>query len=363
MRRRVLAAVVAAGVGLAAAPALLGSAPAVARVRAVKVIRDLRFPTDVAFAPRSRVFVTEKNTGRVVLVNRSSGGRRTFFRVRGVSSSGERGLLSVALHPDYPATPFVYLYVTRRSGGTLKNQILRVRNAGGRGRDATTIWAAHATRSPYHNGGPILFGPDGMLYAVVGDGHDERNAQQLGDERGKVLRMTPTGGIPGDNPLGSRRVFAYGIRNSFGLAFDPRSGDLWETENGPQCNDELNRIVAGRNYGWGPRQSCSGNAPRNTNQDGPNPVLPKRWYTPTIAPTGIAFCDGCGLGAAARRALFFGAINTGQLRRVALTANRRDVRAQRVVYRHSSGIVAVESSPNGPIFITDPGAVWKLVRR
>ena len=85
-------------------------------------------------------------------------------------------------------------------------------------------------------------------------------------------------------------MFAYGIRNSFGFAFDPDTGDLWETENGPECNDEVNRIVAGANYGWGPSQSCP-----DTNNSGPSPRLPLVTYSTTIGIAGAVFCDGCGL--------------------------------------------------------------------
>ncbi|MEX0754771.1 MAG: PQQ-dependent sugar dehydrogenase [Actinomycetota bacterium] len=361
-RSRVFAAGIALVVALSFTGSLLAAHPAAARVRAVRAVGNLRFPTDFAFAPNNRVFAIEKNSGRILLINRAGGGRHTFFKVRGVNSSGERGMLSIALHPDYPATPLVFVYVTRRGGGDVQNQIIRLRNVDGKGRDLTKLWARRSPSS-IHNGGPLAFGPDGMLYAVVGDGGSPARSQQLGDERGKVLRMTPTGAIPADNPLGNRRVFAFGIRNSFGLAFDPYSGDLWETENGPECNDELNRIAPGRNYGWGPNESCSGNAPRNTNRDGPNPVLPERWYNPTIAPTGIAFCDGCDLGVAARRAAFFGAINTGQLRRVSLTADRRNVKGQRVVFRHDGGILSVEPHPNGALYFSDTKAIFKLVRR
>ena len=334
-----------------------------AKIRATKVKGGLNQPTAFTFAPGNRVFFVEKNTGEIRIWNRSGGGDRRFFLVRGVNGDGERGMLGIAVHPKYPDPAYVYVYVTRRVDGAMRNQILRLTNDGGRGRNLTKIFSSPASASPYHNGGRILFGPDGMLYAAVGDGHDSGRAQQLGDDRGKILRMTPNGGVPGDNPLGNRRAYAYGIRNSFGFAFDPDGGDLWETENGPECNDELNRIVAGRNFGWGPNETCSGNAPQNTNQDGSDPVLPKRWYNPTIGPTGIAFCDGCGLGAASQGAAFFGAVNTGQIRRVQLTPDRKDVRDQAIVYTHPSSVLSVEAGGNGTVYFSDFGAIFKLVRR
>ena len=83
--------------------------------------------------------------------------------------------------------------------------------------------------------------------------------------------MTPAGGVPADNPIAGSRVFAFGIRNSFGFTFDPQTDSLWETENGPECNDEINLIVGGGNFGWGPSENCGGDSPGNTNNSGPTP--------------------------------------------------------------------------------------------
>src|SRR5207249_410022 len=117
------------------------------------------------------------------------------------------------------------------------------------------------------------------------------------------------------NPFRGSRIFASGIRNSFGYDFDPQTGRLWLVDNGPECNDELNLISAGANYGWGPSETCTTPppAPENTNQDGPSPVLPEFWFAATIGPTGLAFCDGCGLGAGSDGGLFFGDDNGGSI--------------------------------------------------
>jgi aldose sugar dehydrogenase len=333
-----------------------------ARIEERRVAGGLRDPVAFTFGPGGHIFYVEKETGDVRIMSRRGGNDHRFFQVSRVNGSGERGLLGIALHPGFARSPFVYVYATRSSGGRLRNQILRIRDRHGRGRHARVIFSSPASHTPYHNGGRILFGPDRMLYAVVGEGHDPAKAQQLRSDQGKILRMTPTGAIPADDPLGHRRVFAYGIRNSFGFDFDPKTGDLWETENGPECNDELNRIVGGANYGWGPSESCSGAAPQDTNRDGPNPRLPLRWYTPTIAPTGMAFCDGCGLGRASGGAFFFGAVNTGDLRRVRLDAARADIRRQDVVLHHDRGVLSMESGSRGQLYFSDSGAIYRLAR-
>lgn len=339
----------------------LGTAPASA-LRARRIAGGLNDPVAFTFGPNDRIWYVEKDTGEIRVLNRRTGRSQRFFVVSRVNGEGERGLLGIALHPDFPATPHVYVYATRSVDGRLRNQVLRIRDAGRRGRNLQPIFSSPASGSPYHNGGRILFGPDDMLYAIVGEGHNPSNAQQLGNDQGKILRMTATGGIPDDNPLGHRRIFAYGIRNSFGFDFDPRTGDLWETENGPACNDELNRIRPGENYGWGPSQTCSGSAPRNTNSDGPDPVLPRRWYTPTIAPTGMAFCRGCQLGSGSDGAFYFGALNTGEIRRVDLDADRNDVRRERVVLDHGNGVLSIESDLDGTLYFSDRGAIYRLRR-
>jgi glucose/arabinose dehydrogenase len=346
-------------------PLLAPLTPAMAapRITARLVVGGLNQPTGFTFGPGDRIWYVEKPTGEVRVRDLWTGSDRLFFRVSGVDAEGERGTLGIALHPEFPAKPFVYVYATRSVSAGLRNQILRITDRNGTGVNPKVLVSVPASSSPYHNGGRILFGPDGMLYAIVGDAHDSTNAQDTsGNLRGKILRVTPSGGVPSSNPFPHSRIFAYGIRNSFGFAFDPETGRLWETENGPECNDELNLIAKGRNYGWGPHETCSGSSPRNTNQDGPSPVLPQLWYTPTIAPTGIAFCGRCGLGAKSRGALFFGAYNTGDVRRVLLDAARTGVSGQAIVYHHPSGILSMEVGPDRSLYFSDVGGIYRLVR-
>jgi glucose/arabinose dehydrogenase len=362
MRRRVaVSAVAAVTLGVVLGP--VSGPAAAAGIVARPVVTGIDTPTAFTFGPGSVIWYVEKSTGAIRTHDLDTDADRPFAEVPGVNAESERGMLGIALDPRYPSRPYVYVYATRTVRGHLRNQILRLTDSNGSGTDRTVTWSAPASSSPYHNGGRIAFGPDGMLYAVVGEGHHSANAQDLTrNDRGKILRMTPTGRAPSDNPFDGSRIFAYGIRNSFGFAWDPRTGRIWETENGPACNDELNRIVAGRNYGWGPNETCDGTAPRNTNQDGPRPVMPTRWYTPTIAPTGIAFCRRCGLGPRSRGRLFFGAFNTGAIRRVTLNAARTQVRGQKVVYTHGSGILSMEVGPDGRLYVSDASAIYRLVR-
>ncbi len=174
--------------------------------------------------------------------------------------------------------------------------------------------------------------------------------------------MTPAGRVPSDNPVAGSRIFAFGIRNSYGFTFDAQTGNLWETENGPECNDEINLIVAGGNFGWGPNESCSGDSPGNTNNSGPAPRRrPRLWFVGTIGITGDAFCDGCGLGASVDGSLFFGDVNTGVVRRVALNAARDDVSGSAIdVLDTPGGVYSMETSPNGRVYFSDAHAIYRL---
>jgi glucose/arabinose dehydrogenase len=138
---------------------------------------------------------------------------------------------------------------------------------------------------------------------------------------------------------------------------------LWATDNGPECNDEVDRIIKGANYAWGPNETCSGPrpAPDNTNQDGPLPRRqPKHFYASTIAVTGVAFCSSCGLGPGAEGALLIGAANNGNIRRLTLDSARASVVSDNLLYDHTNAVLSVESRPGQPVYFSDPGAIYVL---
>jgi len=202
----------------------------------------------MAFALDGRIFFTEKETGDVRIIRDGRVLPEPFVHVF-VEGSAERGLLGIALHPDFERDPWVYLYYSE--GGGASNRIIRLRAEAGEALEVDPIITLLPAVTGYHNGGDMAFGSDGKLYAVTREAHDPERAQDPNDLGGKVLRLDPDGSVPIDNPLGPENpVYALGIRHSFGLCFNPVTGDLWETENGPASDDEVNRIVAAGNYGW-----------------------------------------------------------------------------------------------------------------
>jgi glucose/arabinose dehydrogenase len=338
--------------------------PAQAAVGALTIKSGLAFPATFTFTPAGKIFYGERFTGNIRLFDPATNTDTLFFTVTNVVSQGEQGLLGLAVDPKLTSgKPFVYAYATRNVSGSLKNQILRIKVRSGQAPTSKVIFSSNTVPGDYHDGGRILFGPDGKLYAVIGESHDSSNAQDLTATAGKIVRMTRNGGIPLDNPDPARYYFSYGHRNSYGFTFDPQTGNLWETENGPECNDELNLVTKGGNYAWGPNETCSGTSPGNTNQDGPVPrIMPLAWYTPTIAPTGGAFCTGCGLTGGAGN-FYFADNNGGRVHLVVLTVNRLGIQSQSIAFTHVRAIYSMERGPDGVLYFSDDRAIYKLIQQ
>ena len=319
----------------------------------------LAFPAAFTATPDgSRILFGERFTGSIRRLNPATGTSTPFFTVPNVATAGDQGLLGLALSPSYPSDGRLWAFVTRMVSGTAKNQLLRIRADG----SGFAVLRSLPT-GELRNGGRIMFGPDGKLYVVVGDRESPALAQDLASLAGKVLRLNPDGTVPSNNPHAGSPIIGYGIRNSFGFTFDPQQGHLWETDNGPECNDEINLVarLRLRNYGWGPSQTCSSPppAPRNTNQDGSSPVLPKLFFAESPALTGAAFCRLCGL--ASYDQLFLGDANTGTIRRARLTSDRLDIASQAPFYDHPDAVLSLETPVDGgPIYFSTRTNIFRL---
>lgn len=237
------------------------------------------FPTALRFLPDGDILFTEKNTGNVRIIENGALLPDPVFHVD-VNTSGERGLLGLAVDPNFASNNFVYIFYTKSSG--TENEVLRFTITGNVGGSATPIVSGLPANS-IHDGGRIAFGPDGKLYVTLGDVGTSSNSQTDATPAGKVLRYNPNGSIPGDNPVGGNPMFAKGLRNSFGLAIDQNSGTVYLSENGPGCGDEINLITSGQNYGW-PVVPCGGSEPGF--------VDPLYEFPEIVAPTGIAVGTG-----------------------------------------------------------------------
>jgi len=219
-----------------------------------------------------------------------------------------------------------------------------------------------------HNGGVISFGPDGKLYAVVGENANPSHSQDPLSPLGKVLRMNSDGTAPTDNPFYGNPAwynltYTYGHRNMFGLAFHSVTGRVYITENGPACNDEINLLGAGHNYGWGPNgaaATCPVSPDINvTNQDGPNPVLPIWWWGTTICPTNAVIYRGPYFPAW-QGDLFMGDCNTGRFHRLHLVPPNYDsVASDEILWTAPASIIEVEIGPDGVFWLTTPTTIYR----
>jgi glucose/arabinose dehydrogenase len=205
------------------------------------IATGLHVPWGIAFLPGGDALVAERTTGRIIRIKRGSHSKRVVMTVPGVDTdAGEGGLLGLAVSPHYKRDKLVYAYFTSQSD----NRIVRFSLGGALHPIVTGI-----ARGFIHNGGRLAFGPDGKLYAGVGETGDTGLAQDRGSQNGKILRMNADGSVPSDNPFPGSRVWTLGHRNVQGLAFDS-AHRLWATEFGQDTFDEVNLIRKGRNYGW-----------------------------------------------------------------------------------------------------------------
>ncbi|MEO8422292.1 MAG: PQQ-dependent sugar dehydrogenase [Actinomycetota bacterium] len=301
------------------------------------VAGDLSFPSNMTFAPDGRLFFAEKDSGDIRVIEDGRLLPDPFAHID-VLSSAEQGLLGIALDPNFDAEPWVYVYYSDPVARI--NRLGRFR-ADDDSRELQPLLDALTTEHGYHNGGDIAFGGDGKLFVSVGEVHEGERAQNPNDIGGKILRLNPGGTAPSDNPFGvGNPAYSMGHRNSFGLCFDPSNGDLWETENGPGSDDEVNLIEPGGNYGW-PDQLGPGGEPAFI-----DPVVD---FPEVIVPTGCAVWRGD---------LFFGAYGTGLLYRIALPLEA-DAQAF-VVNDLGAGVTDLEVGPGGDLFVATSDAIWRF---
>ena len=389
-----------------------------------KVVDGLNQPTSMAFLGSNDILVLEKATGKVQRV--VNGDIQSTVLDLAVNSASERGLLGIALHPQFPANPRVYLYWTESTTGADTTVLSETPLLGNRvdrlvwnGSTSTLTFdqnlihlralqpasSQEPTPRGNNNGGVLRFGPDGKLYIFVGDVGRRGQLQNLpngpfgsgqpddafgGPEpddahlTGVILRLNDDGSTPTDNPFFAagaemggdvganiQKIFSYGHRNSFGMAFEPKSGNLWLQENGDDSFAELNRVTPGMNGGWvqimGPvariaeykaietstgNDPCTGTAYFGLQQirwlptliaDTPKEALERLFMLPgarykdpefswkfEVAPAGIGFMEGEALGPQYEGNLFMGAATTvlegGYLFRFKLTGSGKKIR-------------------------------------
>jgi glucose/arabinose dehydrogenase len=311
------------------------------------VATNLSQPTTMAFVGTGEFLILEKATGKVKRF--VDGVLQNTALDLAVANNGERGLLGICLDPDFAINHFIYLYysLAANDGGTwFGNRIDRFVFNGTNLTQSATIHTfpvdVNQPNGPIHNGGVLLIGPDRKLYVITGDlqrgrMNDPRIEQNTGTQVssgvGGIHRFNLDGSIPADNPFFSnpdpniRTMYSYGCRNSFGLTYDPLSGKIWYTENGPNNYDEINYLpMGGFNSGWlkiiGPdsRDAEFDENGFDNYDEGDLTHIPGSYYSDpafswfgTIGPTAILFLTTDKVAPADKNQCLVGCVNTGEL--------------------------------------------------
>jgi aldose sugar dehydrogenase len=336
----------------------------------VELVTAANYPIALAFAPDGRLFYTEKTTGQVRVISATGQLQREAVIRFTVDATRERGLLGIALDPSYASNGHIWVYYT--AAGTARdwpeNRVVRFSESDGIGRDPQTMLAVPITNGETeHNGGNLYFDAAGLLYVSIGDYREPSNSQSLATLPGKLHRFAVTEAglaVPEDNPYADNSLYALGLRNSWDFTFDPFSGGILATENGQFCDDEINLLLGGFNYGAGAYsdQDCMGT-------DGMVDVAlympPLLAYNPTVAPTGIMVYDHDAV-TAWQGEVFFCAWNSGQLTRLTLNAARDAVvSTQALDLGEASCRIDIAQGPDGALYFSTveegSGAIYRLM--
>jgi glucose/arabinose dehydrogenase len=353
-------------------------------VRLEVVADGLNTPWALAFLPDGRLLVTERtvNGGTLRIIDRGVLSAPVSGTPR-VHVQQDAGMFDVEVHPRYAENGWIYLsYAELLPGYTPSAPVPPVegRAASGRGAgrggpaapsmttivrgrinarhewvDQQVIFRASAnlyTTDGTHFGSRLIFDREGHLFYSIGERGVMQHAQELSSPNGKIHRVNDDGSVPGDNPFVSTpgavpTIWSYGHRNPQGLAWDPRSGRLWESEHGPTAGDEINIVERGRNYGWG--VVTRGRQPGITKVAEPGMVDPVVYYIPTFAPSGMSFYSGDRFPGWKNTSLFVGGLAGQALRRLQIDGDR--VTGQEIIFDRFGRVRDVIQGPDGYLYL------------
>ena len=348
------------------------------KVRAVTLIKDLYHPWSIAFLPDGRWLISERRGTLRIVEN----GKLTEKPVAGlphIAEHGQGGLLDVQLHPKYAENGWIYWTYNDGVPGQYGTEVARGKLGGTKDEPRMTDVQVLFKMNPkypanYHFGSRIVFDRDGYLYVTFGDRGDatdkgyQQNAQRLDTHAGKSIRLFDDGRVPPDNPFvktpGAKpEIFTLGNRNMQGATLHPVTGKVWAHEHGPQGGDEVNVLTSGTNYGWpvityGANYGSGSKIGEGTAKEGM--AQPLLHWTPSIAPSGMAFYSGKPF-AKWQGNLLVGAL-AGQMV-VRITLDGEKVVAQERMFVGKLGRIRdVRQGPDGLVYLLTDSPVGELIR-
>ena len=381
------------------------------------VAEGLEFPTTMAFLGTNDFLVLEKEKGTVQRIVNGKMLPEPILDVN-VGASQERCMCGIAISTSTPGHTYIFLYFTEtesadkedvlQGNDPIGNRLYRYELVNDKLVNPKLLLDLPATPGPRHNGGAVVIGPDNNLYIPIGDidgTYQSEESETLAqnypdgaepDGRSGILRITqdgspvPNGGIIGDEtPL--NLYYAYGIRNSFGINFDPVTGNLWDTENGPGEGDEINLVEPGFNSGWAQVQGMSASSSNNNDQDFTSGNLvdfdgrgtysePEFEWRTTLGPTALIFLHSDRLGQQYQNDIFVGSIVTGNIYRFDLNEDRtqlvltgeledkiaeiRETGTEDIVFGEGfAGVSDLEVGPDGYLYVVSlgQGKIFRIV--
>jgi glucose/arabinose dehydrogenase len=344
------------------------------KIRVTVVIRGLSHPWSLAFLPDGTWLVTER-PGRLRVIRNGVLDPTPIAGVPRPRTDGNGGLMDLALHPRFADNRLIYFTYTKPvENGRGTPVLARGRLDGGALVDVKDLVVPDAYDGNSGLGGRIVFGRDGMIYFATG-GNLPKVSQEPGSLRGKILRLRDDGSVPPDNPFVNRpgyrpEIFTLGHRNTLALIVHPETGEIWNSENGPNGGDEINIISAGRNYGWplvsfgreypGPRVS-----EHPTREGFESPLVS---WIPSIAASGMTVYTGDRFpdwkGNVFVGAMRAGEINgTGHLQRIGFNAQTEEIRRESMLGELRQRIREVRQGPDGLLYLLtdeDDGALLRI---
>lgn len=335
----------------------------------------LNRPWGIAALPDGRFLVTEKD-GTMRIVAAAGGHGDPINGVPKVNSDGQGGLLGICIDPSFEQNRMVYWVFSEPSAqGNLTAVAKGKLSADDKSLEGVKVIyrATPAYKGTLHYGGRILFSKDGHLYVSTGERSDletRPQAQDLKSGLGKIVRITTDGQPVGGNPFEGKsdarpELYSYGHRNVQGIAFHPETGDLWETEFGPRGGDELNRVEAGKNYGWPVITygiEYAGGKIGDAIQQKEGMEQPVYYWDPVISPSGITFYSGNAIPEW-KNNLFITCLSGMHICRVVIE-NNKVVGEERLLTDVEQRFRDITQGKDGALYaVTDQGRLYKVFKK
>lgn len=339
-----------------------------ANFRIEVIAEGLEIPWGIDFLPDGRALITERTNGRMSILDVETGALTPIENMPETHfENGSAGLLDVIVHPDFSDNNLIYFSYGVRAHDRTTAVVSRARLVGNRLLDLELIFSAWPRFKYVAHLGLRLALQDGYLFISVGDRYVRDLAQVLNTHNGKIIRLYEDGRVPDDNPFVGREgalpeIWSYGHRNPQGITIHPDSGELWESEHGPQGGDEVNIIRPGLNYGWpiityGEEYGGGPVGDGLTEKSGME--QPLYYYVPSIAPSGLDFYTGDAFPGW-RNNLFTGAMALTHLNRLVIE-NGKVVHEERLLDDKGWRVRFVKSGPDGFLYIgIDDGMILRL---